>query len=350
LSPVETDDMADPAEQTRAGANKMKDKPNNDFKCDLCGSRGFKTLYDKAENNGTILKCLSCGFIFIYPQSRDEKELTSYYQESSAINDNDLARLNKKINRLNLPIRKIMLKEFYGYRNISPSPDGGLDKILAFLLMPFFGKDIIPFQGQGKILDIGCGSGLSLVLLKSIGWDVYGVEVNTFACDYASKMGIKMFCGKLEDADFAPGYFDVIKITHVIEHVPSPDRIFAEMKRILKPGGKIYLETPNVRSFAAGCFKENWLGMGGHISGFSAQTLSFIGKKHGFSVKKTRFKSGKGTVLDALNYFWKNTAKRPLPDFILKNKVFQALIVKPLCVLLNLLRKGDAVSVVFILD
>jgi len=323
---------------------------NNALKCDLCGYRIFKKLYEKIEEGSQILKCLSCGFVFVYPQSPAGKELNSYYQDASAVNDNDLVRFKKKLSRLNSPIRKAILKEFYGYKNIATTWNNDLSKIFAFLLLPFFYKDTIPFQGQGRILDIGCGSGLSLSLLKSIGWDVYGVEVNKFACDYAAKMGVNIFCGELEKANFAPEFFDVIKITHVLEHLPSTDLVFAEMKRILKPCGAIYLETPNIKSFAASCFKEKWLGMRGHVSAFSAEILSYIGKKYGLSIKKIRFKSSKGIILNSLDYFWMDKFKRPLPNLILKNRAFYVFIVKPLCAVLNLFRRGDTISVKFVIS
>ena len=322
---------------------------NNELKCDLCGCRNFKKLYEKIEEGSQILECLSCGFVFVYPQSTAGKELDSYYQDATAVNDNDLVRFKKMLNRLNSPIRKAILKEFYGYKNITTTWKNGLSKIFAFLMLPFYCKGIITFQGQGRILDIGCGSGLSLLLLKSIGWEVYGVEVNKFACNYAAKIGVNIFWGELEKANFAPEFFDVIKITHVLEHLPSPDLAFAQMKRILKPGGTIYLETPNLKSFAASCFKEKWLGIGGHVTSFSAETLSYIGKKYGLSMKKIRFKSSKGIILNSLDYFWLDKFKRPLPNLILKNKTFYVLIVKPLCAVLNLFHRGDTVSVKFVI-
>ncbi len=323
---------------------------NNEIKCDLCGCLIFKKLYEKIEKGYQILKCLSCGFVFVYPQSTAGKELDSYYQDASAVKDNDLVRFKKRLSQLNSPIRKAILKEFYGYKNIATTWNNGLSKIFVFLLLPFFCKDTIPFQGRGRILDIGCGSGLSLSLLKSIGWDVYGVEVNKFACDYAAKMGVNIFCGELEKANFTPGFFDVIKITQVLEHLPSTDLVFAQMKRILKPGGTIYLEVPNLKSFAASCFKEKWLGIGGHLTAFSAETLSYIGKKHGLSMKKIRFKSNKGIILISLNYFWMDKFKCPLPNSILKNKAFYVLIVKPLCAALNLFHRGDTISVRFVIS
>ena len=62
----------------------------------------------------------------------------------------------------------------------------------------------------------------------------------------------------LKDAHFENSFFDVIRLSHVIEHLPNPKATFREIHRILKPDGIIYLTVPNTRSLVFWLFRENW--------------------------------------------------------------------------------------------
>lgn len=312
-----------------------------DVKCNLCGSSHFISLFvNRKKFEVKILKCLKCNLIFIYPQTIKNK-LRSYYQDKIVIRNYDLKRFRKRLNRLNSSLGRLILKECYGYNKISVNKISIFKKLMAFTLKNFFIKNIIPFKGEGRILDIGCGSGLYLALLKNIGWDTYGVEVNKYACEYAKNLGINIFCGELEEANFPSNYFDVIRIVHVLEHLPFPLQSFMEIRRILKPNGIIYLEIPNQRSFAFKCFKERWLSVDGHLYAFSPFTLNFLCKKVGLYIKKIKFKSSKGIILDSLGYLWKDIFSLPFPTSILRNKAFHFFVVNPLRFFLNQIHWAD---------
>jgi len=103
-------------------------------------------------------------------------------------------------------------------------------------------RDHIP----GRILDIGCGTGVVSGMLKESGWEVYGLDI--------SKEGIKKYCGRgfcglVTDAEkdfpFRAGVFDAVWVSEVIEHLVDYRRLVAEIRRVLKDSGKIYVTTPN---------------------------------------------------------------------------------------------------------
>ncbi len=103
--------------------------------------------------------------------------------------------------------------------------------------------DYINNLSPGKVLDVGCGLGF---LLSGINdkWEKHGVEISEFGANYAKRYG-KVLCGVLQAAEYGSDSFDVVLIYHVIEHMKNPVSELKEIKRILKPGGKLIVGTPD---------------------------------------------------------------------------------------------------------
>ncbi|MCH7916171.1 MAG: class I SAM-dependent methyltransferase [Deltaproteobacteria bacterium] len=68
------------------------------------------------------------------------------------------------------------------------------------------------------------------------------------AVSRARSLGLKVYQGRLENAGFTDGLFDVVCLNHVLEHLPDPQVTMREIKRILKPDGIVYITVPNTRS------------------------------------------------------------------------------------------------------
>lgn len=144
------------------------------------------------------------------------------------------------------------------------------------------------FESDGKrVLDIGCATGLFLSHMKGLGWKTYGVEICKSAADYGnSTRGVNIFTGTLDKADFPENYFDVIHLSHVIEHINDPDPFVQNIHRLLKPGGVVYCTTPNIDGLQARLFKERWRSaIADHMVLYSVNTLKMILSKHGLIVK-----------------------------------------------------------------
>jgi SAM-dependent methyltransferase len=115
--------------------------------------------------------------------------------------------------------------------------------------------------GGGTLLDVGCGSGNFLVLAKESGWEALGVEPDSAAVAEARRKGVSVQLGGLESYAGQEGRFDVITMHHVIEHFHDPLGALRDCHRLLKPGGILWLVTPNIDSFGHARFGRLWRGL-----------------------------------------------------------------------------------------
>lgn len=102
---------------------------------------------------------------------------------------------------------------------------------------------------SSRILDAGCGSGLYVAALSALGSDVYGVEfcsdkVESFHCNFSS-ISNKVTTGNVEQLSYANEFFDAVLLNEVLEHVPSIANSLNEIYRVLRPGGKLIVFSPN---------------------------------------------------------------------------------------------------------
>jgi SAM-dependent methyltransferase len=114
----------------------------------------------------------------------------------------------------------------------------------------------------GTLLDVGCGSGDYAAAMQRRGWNVRGTELDPMAAQVArAKHGIAVDVGELADIGCPDGAFDAITARHVLEHVQEPVAFLAECWRILRPGGRLVIVTPNVDSLGHRHFAERWRGL-----------------------------------------------------------------------------------------
>lgn len=128
----------------------------------------------------------------------------------------------------------------------------------------------------GRMLDVGAGAGLFLNRAKQRGWEVFGVEPAPYGVEYAKKhFGIQMFQGVLQDADISPKSFDAVILQDVVEHVTDPQELMIHAQKLLRPGGIVFLSTPNYGSLSRRLFRSNWslISPAGHVSLFRPRTM-----------------------------------------------------------------------------
>ena len=144
---------------------------------------------------------------------------------------------------------------------------------------------------RGKLLDLGCGNGRFLALMRDAGWDVRGVEPDPAAAKVAQEQfGIPVIVGPLEDARLPAESFDAITLSHVVEHVYDPIALLSECRRLLKPKGRAVIVTPNIRSLGHQKFGSSWRGLEPprHLLIFSLTTLRVCCEKAGLHVQILR--------------------------------------------------------------
>jgi SAM-dependent methyltransferase len=101
---------------------------------------------------------------------------------------------------------------------------------------------------SGRLLDMGCGLGFFLKTLRQHeGWQGYGCEISSAAVRYAhERLNLRnVVCTRLEDADFLPGFFDIVTMWDVIDHILRPDPLLARCHTLLKDNGICFIRTPN---------------------------------------------------------------------------------------------------------
>ncbi len=113
----------------------------------------------------------------------------------------------------------------------------------------------------GVVLDVGCGNGDFLNRARAIDWTVVGCEPDPEARAAARALGLDVRAGGIEGLMGEAGCFDVITLNHVIEHVPDPRHTLECVFALLKPGGRLYLETPNIQSDGHRRFGRSWRGL-----------------------------------------------------------------------------------------
>ena len=160
-----------------------------------------------------------------------------------------------------------------------------------------------PPKGR-RVLDIGCGNGLLLFNLKDRFEELTGLELIPEQAEWARRtldglaQKVDIRVGNIEDGTgFPDGHFDYIAMENTIEHIFDVRKVVREMIRLLQPGGRLCIVTPNIAylkrrlRLIAGRFpwtsnakcliEDNELVDGGHIHYFTLSDLRFLVSGHG---------------------------------------------------------------------
>lgn len=126
---------------------------------------------------------------------------------------------------------------------------------------------------QPHLLDIGCGAGQLLIQAQARGWRIDGAELSAYAAQHASRaLGIPIHHGDFRAMGLRPGSLDAVTLIHVIEHVRAPVDFLRDAAALLKPGGVLMFDAPNVESAEARLAR--WLGQ--PWRGFIIEHLSYF--------------------------------------------------------------------------
>jgi 2-polyprenyl-3-methyl-5-hydroxy-6-metoxy-1,4-benzoquinol methylase len=104
--------------------------------------------------------------------------------------------------------------------------------------------------GRGKrLLDVGCGPGFFISTARDFGWDPTGVEISSVAAGFGARSyGLEILQGDLLDLDLPSRSFDVITMWHLLEHLPEPMATLRLARQLLREGGWLVVEVPNLES------------------------------------------------------------------------------------------------------
>jgi len=107
---------------------------------------------------------------------------------------------------------------------------------------------VMRFETGGRLLDVGCAYGAFLRQAARTGtFELYGTDISAHAVDVAGQRlgeAAKLQVGGLFDSTFEPGFFDVVTLFDVIEHIEDQDAAFARIRELLRPSGLLALTVP----------------------------------------------------------------------------------------------------------
>lgn len=257
--------------------------------CPICGNNRYTTL--KAVKNYDLARCQNCGVLWDARPPSAKKQFEEDYFISKDIKD--------------------------GYTNYT---EGMKVNRLTFTERL---KRIIKKTGKtGKLLDVGCALGDCLIEAKNLGWkNPCGIDPSYYACKISKKRAVNVKKGTLRNVDLKPNYFDIILYQDVIEHINDPLEELSIIHRILKPGGWLFIVTPDIDSWWAKILRSRWYHYrpGDHVIYFSRKSLVTVLKRANF----TNLETGKTYHTMSLAYILTRLRFYSLPLFGLILKLVQ---------------------------
>lgn len=209
--------------------------------CHACGSPAFELVLTEPKRDLQLRRCKSCGFVYLASWRESLARADELYDYYSHIRESDLPRRHSPENRA---------------------------RHLQFL------EELEAHVGGRRLLDVGCGDGQFLQSAGEAGWEAFGIDLSQDAVGLCRNLGLDAAEIDFHSSALDSRRFDVIVMSELIEHVPSPAGFLARAAELLDEGGVLYLTTPNFGSLARRILKENWSVMHPeHIGYFERSTL-----------------------------------------------------------------------------
>jgi tetratricopeptide (TPR) repeat protein/2-polyprenyl-3-methyl-5-hydroxy-6-metoxy-1,4-benzoquinol methylase len=142
----------------------------------------------------------------------------------------------------------------------------------------------------GDFLDVGVGNGALAGVAMDFGFRASGIDIHPAYADPVRRLGVEFCVGDFATFDFGGRKFDVIALGDVIEHLAEPRQVFSHVVSLLKPGGVIWLSTPNFEGVWTRSLREQdamWM-EGEHLQFFSLKSLQWLTRKFGLSLNDYR--------------------------------------------------------------
>jgi 2-polyprenyl-3-methyl-5-hydroxy-6-metoxy-1,4-benzoquinol methylase len=233
-------------------------------RCPVCGSEEIRPKlsakdYTVSGENFSVFQCSNCSLCFTQ-DAPDAGSIAPYYKSENYISHTNSSK--GLINRLYQSVRKRTLKQ---KRRLVEKMTG------------------LP---TGRLLDVGSGTGAFAAAMQQAGWDVTGLEPDADARMVAGEL----YRLKLEDSsslyDLPAASVDAITLWHVLEHVHDLQSYVQQLKKLLKPTGRLFIAVPNYTSKDAETYKANWAAwdVPRHLYHFSPRSMETLMEKNGMKI------------------------------------------------------------------
>lgn len=270
--------------------------------CPVCGAHNRSALYTDltdrvfhcAPGTWSIFRCSGCGSAYLSPRPTVGSIGRAYLQYHTHTEPESSASLTPQkilIGHLRFALRNGYINRRYGY-NMQPST------ILGYYLAPLFPsrkfaedrwlRHLHIVRPNPNLLDVGCGNGTFLLQMQALGWNVQGVDPDPNAVAYARQAGVSVHQGTLPEITFPENNFDAITLSHVVEHLHDLEDNIRVCYRILRPGGVLWIATPNLNSIGHHLFGKFWIALDPprHLTLFTPDSLKKLIKSASFEVSE----------------------------------------------------------------
>ncbi len=239
--------------------------------CVVCGSersaalfRASDRLYRTTSREFAVVRCGECGLLRLDPQPGPD-ELRLYYPDSYWFAPEPTAA-----GRLEEAYRRLVLRDH----------------------VRFVARAMHESAVRGPLLDVGCGGGLFLGMMRERGFPVLGLDFSREAAATAwHKQQAPAVCASLEDAPFRPESIAAITMFHVVEHLYDPRAYLQAAHRLLIPGGRLVVQVPNAASWQCRLLGRSWNGMDvpRHLFDYRDRDLEGLLQAAGFEVMRRKY-------------------------------------------------------------
>jgi 2-polyprenyl-3-methyl-5-hydroxy-6-metoxy-1,4-benzoquinol methylase len=198
-------------------------------------------------------------------------------------------------------------------------------------------------EGRRRILDVGCGSGRLLSMLREHGapaWELEGIDVGEDAVRRCRAKGFRAEATRIEAFEAADGAFDAVILMQILEHLDDPRGALARLSALLRPGGVLVLETPNVGGLDYRLFRGRYWGMyhfPRHWNLFSTTALTRLLEDAGFAVERADYLLSTSSWILSLHHL---LLERGWPERVVRFFHFQNPVLLPFAAGFDLARLG----------
>ncbi len=240
--------------------------------CNLCGSDDFEIIYPPRYDLAKVEKLTD-----VFRSSGDDILLDQMVQCRSC-----------GLKYLNPRLKSSVILDGYsaGEDPLFVSQALAREKTFARAWRSIIGKN----HKTGRLLDVGTASGAFLKVAKDAGWQVQGCEPNRWLTQWCQKQyGISVFPGTIFEMKLPDNHFDAVSLWDVLEHTTDPKAVLSECRRVLKKGGLLIVNYPDVGSAVARAMGRKWVFLLSiHLYYFTRKTIKKLLGDVGFEIKTYR--------------------------------------------------------------
>ena len=248
--------------------------------CCICESNDAEVVgagkdyeYGTSSDIFSMVKCRSCGLVYLNPRP----PISAF--------------------------ERIYPANYHAF-NFSEKDFGFVHKIRSRLEAKRFISCCDGLPADARIVDVGCGDGFHLKLLRQYGkksWTLEGIDLDKRAIEMAEKAGLVVHHGSVDSIHLPQNSYDLAFMVQTIEHVEKPDEVLRGIHRLLKPGGKLVIVTDNTGSLDFKLFKRKYWGgyhFPRHWNLFNRNSLTKLAQKTDFEVVRLE------TILTPVNWVY----------------------------------------------